>query len=51
MKINWKMLVAVIVHRRRRDRIGAQWLDPGPRCGRFEAVVAGGVPWRGERFR
>ena len=41
MKIHWKMLVGRRLDRRGRDRTGTQHVDPGPGCGRLEAVVPG----------
>ena len=41
MKINWKLSLAIMLHRRRCDRRYAQSLDPRPCRGGLEAVVAG----------
>ena len=44
MKINWKLLVAVVVIAAGATGLALNKLDPGPRRGRLEAVVSGRRP-------
>ena len=50
MKNHWKMLAAVIVIAAGATGLALNSRTRGSGCGGFEAIVPGGVRWRGELF-